>query len=280
MKKAVTIGTFGMPNKTLKEKFVIAKKAGFDGVELSVDEIGDITLDTSAEEIRAIADSAKECGIEIHSVTGGTFFKYSLASENEESRKLSARYIKKQIEAAKICGADTILFVPGMVDASIAGRQEVIPYDVAYENALSGVKELVPYAEEAGVCLAVENVWNKFLLSPLEMRDFIDECESEFVGAYFDVGNVLQTGFPEHWIKILGGRIKRVHVKDFKAAVGNIMGFVPLLSGSVDYPSVMKALSKIGYDKWLTSEVSPSVYCPEATLYNTSVAMDYIINGK
>ena len=280
MKKGITIGTFGMPDKTLKEKFLIAKDAGFDGVELSVDEAGAITLDTTKDEIKKISDTAKECGIEIHSVTSSTFFKYSLSSENCNSRKLAADYIKKEIETAQVCGADTILFVPGLVDASIAGRQEVIPYDIAYENALRGVKELVPIAEDAGVNLAVENVWNKFLLSPLEMRSFIDECDSEYVGAYFDVGNVVRTGFPDHWIKILGSRIKRVHVKDFKSPVGNILGFSPLLSGSVNYPVVMKALAEIGYDKWITSEVSPSAYYPEATVYNTAMAMDYIIGNK
>jgi len=107
------------------------------------------------------------------------------------------------------------------------------------------------------VALCIENVWNKFLLSPLEMRDFIDSFNSEMVGAYFDVGNVLLTGYPEHWIRILESRIKRVHVKDFRRSVGTVDGFVDLLEGDVDFQAVKEALSDIGYDGYVTAEMLP-----------------------
>ena len=107
--------------------------------------------------------------------------------------------------------------------------------------ALECISRLVPTAEDLGVSIAIENVWNKFLLSPLEMRDFIDHFDSENVGAYFDVGNVLLTGYPEQWIRILGPRIKRIHIKDFKNSIGTEDGFVDLLEGDIDFEAIKKS---------------------------------------
>ncbi|GAG27908.1 unnamed protein product, partial [marine sediment metagenome] len=130
-------------------------------------------------------------------------------------------------------------------------------YDVCYERATEAVKQILPAAEEAGVVIGIENVWNKFLLSPLEMRDFIDNFGSKMVVAYFDVGNILLTGYPDQWIRILGERIKRVHVKDFKTSVGTVEGFVDLLEGDVDFEAVKQALGEIGYDGYVTAELLP-----------------------
>ena len=129
-------------------------------------------------------------------------------------------------------------------------------YDVVYDRALEAMKELKADAEAAGVVIALENVWNKFLLSPLEMRNFIDAVGSDYVKVYFDVGNTQFIGFPEHWIKILGSRIARIHMKDFKEAIGNLDGFCELLQGNVNFPAVMKALREVGYDSYLTTEIN------------------------
>ena len=134
---------------------------------------------------------------------------------------------------------------------------EVIDYDVCYRRAGEAVRQIVSTAEETGVTVCIENVWNKFLLSPLEMRDFIDSFKSKMVGAYFDVGNILLTGYPEQWIKILGPRIKRIHVKDFKKSIGTVEGFVDLLDGDVNFEVVKKALAQIKYDGYVTSEILP-----------------------
>ncbi len=134
---------------------------------------------------------------------------------------------------------------------------EVIPYDLCFEHACEGLRRILPIAEEAGVVICIENVWNKFLLSPLEMRDFIDSFNSEMVGVYFDVGNVLLTGYPEQWIRILGKRIRRLHVKDFKRSIGTVDGFVDLLEGDVDFQKVKEALVDIGYDGYVTAEILP-----------------------
>jgi hexulose-6-phosphate isomerase len=126
----------------------------------------------------------------------------------------------------------------------------------------------------------VENVWNKFLLSPLEFRAFIDSFQNERVGAYFDVGNVLATGYPEDWIATLGHRIGRVHFKDYRRNVGSADGFCDLLSGDVNWPEVMRALRAVPYDGWVAAEMIPPVpfykHCPEVLIPNTSRAMDAI----
>lgn len=149
--------------------------------------------------------------------------------EIKDCIKLAKEIVKKMLEFASYLDVDTILVIPGTVDVFFNPRVEVIPYDVAYERAFEVIKECIPVAEEYKVTIGLENVWNKFLLSPLEFRDFVDKFNSEYVGAYFDVGNVLLTGYPEHWIRILNKRIKKVHIKDFRTSVGNVNGFVDLL---------------------------------------------------
>jgi hexulose-6-phosphate isomerase len=130
---------------------------------------------------------------------------------------------------------------------------------------------------ERDVYIGIENVWNKFLLSPLEMRNFIDEVGSGYVGSYFDVGNVLQYSYPEYWIEILGKRIKKVHIKDFDTSIGNINGFKPLLQGDVNWRKVVKALMDVEYDSFITAELSPYKTCPEQLVYDTSRHMDEIL---
>ena len=121
-------------------------------------------------------------------------------------------------------------------------------------------------------------MWNKFLLSPMEMADFIDKVGSDYVGSYFDVGNVVYIGHPEHWIKILGKRIKKVHLKDYRKEAGGLCGFVDLLSGDVNWKNVTDKLGEIGYDGWVTAEMLPPyTFYPETIVYNTSNAMDKIL---
>ena len=177
-------------------------------------------------------------------------------------------------------GCDTILVVPGAVEVAF-DPGEVVEYDVAYDRALSALRELAPVAESLNVSIGVENVWNRFFLSPMEMADFIDKVGNEWVGAYFDVGNVLFSGYPEHWIKILNKRIKKVHFKDYRRAAGDLHGFVDILAGEVNWPAVMDQLAKIGYDNWVSAEMLPPyTHYPEAIVYNTSLAMDKILGRK
>jgi L-ribulose-5-phosphate 3-epimerase len=218
-----------------------------------------LTDKATKEECRAIVAQAKKIGIEISSVASGESWFASPTANDAKVRKQIIDFTKKALQITKWLGTDAYLFVPGAVDVFFLPDAEVIPYDVCYKRAVEAVLKLVPTAEKVGVSVGIENVWNKLLLSPLEMCCFIDGFQSKRVGAYFDVGNVLLTGYPEHWIKILGKRIKRVHIKDFKKSVGTVAGFVDMLEGDVDFAAVKKALSAIGYKGYVTAEMIPYV---------------------
>lgn len=279
MKKGISIWSFTEPK--LENCFKIAKAAGFDGVEVALAETGEINLESTKEEILKIKECAKNIGIELYSVASGLYWDYSLTANDENVRVKAKNIVKKQLEIASWLGCDTILVVPGAVGIDFIPNKEVVEYDVAYERALEAFKELKYYAEELKVSIGIENVWNKFLVSPIEMRNFIDEIGSDFVGAYFDVGNVLINGYPEHWIKILNNRIKKVHFKDYRKQAGGLHGFVDLLAGDVDYPKVMEEFKKIGYDGWVTAEMLPPyTHYSDAIIYNTSNSMNKILGRK
>ena len=279
MKKGISIWSF--PAQTLKESFALAKDAGFEGVEVALDEVGELSLTTTDEELAAIKASAEECGIELYSVASGLYWKYWLTADCEEEREKAKSIVRRHLYVAKALGCDTILVVPGSVNVDFEDPSKVVDYKTAYERSLAALQELKVDAEAMGVSIGVENVWNKFLTSPMEMNDFLDKVGSDFVGSYFDVGNVLFNGFPEHWIRILGNKIKKVHFKDYRKVAGGLHGFVDLLAGDINYPAVMKAFEEVGYDGWVTAEMIPSYrFYTETIIYNTSNAMDKILGRK
>lgn len=279
MKKGISIWSFAEPD--LKKCLMLAKQAGFDGVEVALDEQGPVSLNSTREEMLELKAFAEELGLEFYSVASGLYWTYNYTSNLEENREKAKAITRKQLEVASYLGCDTILVVPGAVKVAFDPESELVEYDVAYERALSALKELAPYAEELKVSIGVENVWNKFLLTPLEMARFIDEVGSDYVGSYFDVGNVMYIGYPEHWIKVLGSRIKKVHLKDYRVAAGGLHGFVDLLAGEVNWPAVMDQLNKVGYDGWVSAEmIPPYTYYPETIIYNTSNAMDSILGRR
>lgn len=276
MKKGINIWSFTEPD--LEKVFKLAKDAGFDGIELAVDENW---LSYTEEDVKKIKKSADSYGLELYSLSSGLYWQYNYTSELKENREKAREITKKQLKIASWLGCDTILVVPGAVNVSFEPNSEIVDYDVAYERALSALKELAPLAEELKVSIGIENVWNDFLLSPLEMRDFIDKINSPYVGSYFDVGNVVYCGFPEQWIKILNKRIKKVHFKDYRRDVGSLSGFVDLLAGDVDYKKVMETFNEVGYDGWVSAEmIPPYKQYSETIIYNTSNAMDKIIGRK
>lgn len=261
-----------------------ARAAGFDGIELALNEAGPMSLESGEEEFIQYRELAEKEGISISSVATGLYWSYSFTSASEGTRAKAAAIAKRQMDAAALLGADTVLIVPGAVGVDFIPGCEIVDYDVAYERAAVAVKELAGYAEARKIHIGLENVWNKFLLSPLEMRSFIDAIASQYVGVYLDVGNVVYSGYPEQWVKILGSRIKKVHFKDYRRDVGSVAGFVDLLSGDVDYPAVVKALENIGYDSFVTAEMIPPVpfykHYPEQLIYNTSKTMDRILGRR
>ena len=189
-------------------------------------------------------------------------------------------WVKKILGVASWLEVDTVLIVPGAVDVSFKPGFPVVSYDKIYERLFQALEELAPIAETYKINIAIENVWNKFLLSPVEMKHFIDSIGSSYVGVYFDVGNVLQIGIPEQWIKILGSRIKKVHFKDFKKSIGTAEGFVNLLYGDVNWPDVISALKEIEYNSYVIAELSPPKFHPESLIFETSISMDKILGRK
>ena len=171
--------------------------------------------------------------------------------------------------------------MPGSVSVEFVPERPVVAYDVCWQRAVAEMRRLAPVAAEHQIHIGVENVWNKFLLSPLEMRAFIDEIGSEWIGSYFDVGNVVYAGYPEQWIRILGKRIKKVHFKDFRRNPGGLNSFVDILAGDVDWPTVMQAFEDIGYDGWATGEMIPAYgHASDQIIYNTAASMGRILEKK
>jgi hexulose-6-phosphate isomerase len=279
MKKSVNLWI--LPgNVKFEEGLKMIKDAGFEAVEVNTTEDGGIlNLNCKEDEAKKVAEIIRKNGLEIASLLVGQFWKYPLSSPNPEIRKKGEELLEKGIKIAKYLGTDAILVVPGVV-ASLSGEGEIVSYDVAYKNSQESIKKYVELAEKNNVYICVENVWNKFLLSPVEMKRFVEEIGSEYVKVYFDVGNILIIGFPEMWIRILGKLIKRIHLKDFKLSVGNINGFCDLLEGDVNWYEVIKALKEVGYDSYLTAELGPYKCYPETKIYNTSLAMDKILGRK
>ncbi|MFF2091466.1 sugar phosphate isomerase/epimerase family protein [Paenibacillus sp. NPDC058174] len=277
MKKGINAWSFPA-DLSVRESILLAADAGFDGIELSLNATGELSLESTEEQLREIRSIADDAGIALTSLASGLYWDYPLTSANAETRQKAKDVAKKQLESAAILGVDTILIVPGAVGVDFIPGSEVVPYDQAYDNALEGFQSLAPLAEAVKVAIGIENVWNKFLLSPLEMRGFIDAVGSDYVGSYFDVGNVVYAGYPEHWISILNKRIKKVHFKDYRRQAGGLHGFVDLLAGDVNYPEVVKALGEIGYDDYVIAEmIPPYTHHTKQIIYNTSAAMDAIL---
>lgn len=245
LKKSLGLGMI-TEDLSLSDKFKVAKDLGFDGVELNSPV--DFTLD---EINKAKANS----GIETPTVVNNDHWRVPLSDPDPEVRKNCIASVAKSLEEIKELGGDTVLVVPGVVNDKVS-------YEDAYYRSQNSIRELIPYAEKTGMQIGLENVWNNFLISPVEAKRFIDEINHPLVGWYFDIGNVLRYGWPEHWIKTLNHRIMKLHIKEFSRELMNSSGLwegfkVDLLKGDNNWPVVMKAVSDINHQGgWLTAEVS------------------------
>ncbi len=260
------------PALSLAECFQMTKRAGFDSIEINIAEDGELTLDSDEGAVRAIVASAKNAGIELSSLSTGLGWRYPLGSLDPTIREKARAVVRKSLQVADWMGVDTILVVPGVVNADA-------PYDEVYKFAQEGLRAVAPDAERLKVSIGVENVWNKFLLSPIEFARFVDEIGNPYVGAYFDAGNILLYGYPDQWIRILGDRIKKVHVKDFKANIGNGTGFCNPLQGDVPWAKVRAALEGIGYDEFVTAEVDGYKGHPEVGLKHIAESLRSVFSG-
>lgn len=277
----------------LAEKFRFAKECGYDGVELALLREGEFSPSCSERQFREIRKIASDEGVELPSITNTLSWTCSFTSGRREIRERAKTVLKQEIDIACAIGAPAVLALPGFVSMNFSVNElhpaadtsdplgyhpasEVIHYADAYNRAVEGYQEAASYAEAAGIVICVENIWSGFLLSPLEMRDFIDAVGSRYVRAYFDVGNVRPQGFPEQWIQILGERIERVHCKDFAGSVQSPDCFVPPLAGQINFDAVARALKSIGYNGWVTAEVSVNPQAPRYIAQTASKALDEI----
>lgn len=259
------------PGMPATECISLAKRVGFSAFEVCVGDEGPVRLEATEPEILVIRRHAEKEGVALHSVGCGTGWRYRLSSLDRANREKAEEVTRRALQITHWLGAQALLVVPGVVD-------EQTPYDAAIENALDSLARLRDLAEKLRVAIAIENVWNKFLLSPTEMRDFIDQCDSPYVGAYVDVGNMIPYGYPEQWIRILGRRVQAVHMKDFRASVGTLGGFVMLMEGDVNWPGVMAALREIDYDRALTAEFGPYKHSLETMLQHVVTSLKTIVS--
>ena len=250
---------------------VLAESAriGYDGVEVVVGEEGRLNLFTISDvELRRIREEAGSLGLEIPSVCTGLFWRYNLAGLDERLRRKGIEAVKRGCRVAYMLGASCLLVVPGVATPAVS-------YEDMWRLSKESLLEAASTAEEYGVYIAVENVWNRFLYSPLEFRSFLEDVNHEYVKMYFDVGNVLFIGEPTHWIRSLANYIVCVHVKDFLLRERR---FVPPLQGDVPWKRVMEALRAVGYDYFLTVEVPPYPGDPLKAAMDCKTALDIIMS--
>lgn len=269
MKKS--INAWSVDSSTdFKEMFVQLKCAGFDAVELNLDAAGrsahSLTLETTDEELINIRHDAENAGIEIASVSSSL---YGIKLGNPEMHDEAEKIILHHIHCAKLLGVDSVLVVPG---ANIAAGHDIY---AAHNTAFAFLNKLKPKIEEEGVYICLENVWNGFFTSPFDMANFIDRLDSPFIKAYYDVGNTIAFSDTVSWIKILGNRIKRVHIKGFKrnSAFNNGGMWVDIPDADVDWKCVIEALKEAEYNDYLTAEVSPVKSYESMQDFYTDVAM-------
>ena len=240
LKKGIMWGNIGV-GKTILEKFQAAKRAGFDGVE-----------PLSHLDRNEVLKACDTTGLIIPSVCNAMHWKYLLSDPDPKVREEGVTSLKVSLEDAKAYGADTVLLVPARVG-------DTVGYDDCWKRSVEEIKKVIPLAEQLNVKIAIENVWNNFMLSPMEAASYVDQFQSKSIGSYFDCGNILVYGWPEQWIKILGLRIAKVHIKEFSRKITDKQdkgtGFeVKLMEGDVNWLAVMKALDDIGYSGWTTIE--------------------------
>jgi L-ribulose-5-phosphate 3-epimerase len=233
-KKAFMLG--GVSKGSPLASFQLLKDAGFEGVEL---------ISPNDFDLNDVLSARDKTGLTIHGVSGSRHWQDALSDPDPQVVARGMAAIRQEFADCKAYGGTTVLVVPAVVNRKVGYRD-------AYKRSQKCIRELIPDAEKHGVKIAIEEVWNKFLLSPLEFARYIDEFESPWVGAYFDVGNVVEFGYPEEWIRELGKRILKVHIKEYKK---ERRFNYKLGEGEIDWAAVRTALSDAGYKGWVTAEV-------------------------
>jgi len=264
-----TIFPRGMP---VEETFAAARHAGFAGVEFPLGET--IPIDTPADRLERIADAAEKAKCTIVSLwCSAPLSKNPLNSADADLRAKGAEALKRCIDICAALRCEALLLVPGRLGN---GGHLDVGYEDTWNRVTQALRPIVPYAAKKKVCITPENVWNKFLVSPIEMRTFVEQFHSPYLQTHFDVGNIMQYGFPQDWIATLGNRIRRVHLKDYKLSTRAEQGrFVSLLEGDVDWKAVMAAFVKAGYRGFMSPEYGYEASDPDH-IKRISAAVDKI----
>jgi L-ribulose-5-phosphate 3-epimerase len=282
MRKSINLWAFPYPERmSLEECLLLAKRAGFDAIELNYDLDNDLSPKASPKELAAIRQMADRIGIEISGLCSFLFWPYPLSSNDAAKRKRGVELAALMAEAAGQMGVKNLLVVPGAVHIPWRDDHEPVPNDLCERRAKEAVGQLVGKAEKLRLSLNMENIFfNGFLMTPMEMNQFVDSFGSEAVQVHFDTGNISMFQFAEHWIPILGKRIKNIHFKEFtkKGTDYSLETFRPLLDGTTNWPAVTEALDAIGYTGSVTFEYfHPYPHYPEALIYQTSDSLDRIL---
>jgi len=248
----------------------LIRQAGFNGVELWLEKDGYFSVTTDNVAVRQILRQVQEHGLLISNVSTGLHWETPLSARDPEVRRRAVAIVRRQIELAHLLGTNEILVVAGLVTS------EVTPAE-CYQRCLDSLAPLGREAQAAGVVIGLENCNSeqRFLMGPLEFVRFLDALGPGF-GAHLDVGNIHDTGFPEQWVEVLGARIARVHVKDTLRRRGRGGGsvYTNVFLGDNNWPAIMQALRKVGYDGWLVAEMeAPYRYCPDQQFYDTAAAL-------
>lgn len=265
IKKAVLLSMLPS-NLSVAERFQLARECGFAEIEC-----GTTPEQSKAEEILA---ASKSSGVRIHSVMNSDHWRYPLSSSDPDVVAKCVAGMETSLRNAKLWDAETVLLVPAVVNPQTS-------YHDAWDRSQKQIRKMIPLAKETNVIIAVEEVWNKFLLSPLEFARYVDEFNSPFVRAYFDVGNVVLNGYPQDWIRTLGSRIVKLHLKDFTfrndpAIKKRVADFVNLRDGEIDWKAIHAALLSIGYKGTATVELAGG---DAAYLKDVSHRVDLIFEG-
>jgi L-ribulose-5-phosphate 3-epimerase len=285
MLKSINLWAFPYPQRmTLRECLQLAKDAGFDGIELNYDLDNDLSPKSGTAEYREIRRMADQIGIRISGLCSFLFWPYPLTSNDAEKRARGLELAGKIAQAAHDLDVENVLVVPGAVHIPWRTDHEPVANDICDQRAKEAVGQLARQAEKLKVSLNIENIFfNGYLMTPMEMNEFVDGFSSEHVRVHFDTGNISMFQFPEHWIPVLGARTRNIHFKEFtkKGTDYSLETFRPLLDGTTNWPAVTAALDAVGYRGYVTFEYfHPYPHYPEALIYQTSDSLDRILGRK
>src|SRR5579859_1650158 len=278
MKKAIGDNMF-LKDWSLEKGLGLIKQSGFDGVELWLGAQSWFQVNTPDAEVRALRRKVENAGLAISDVPNTLDWEENISARNPRVRERAMRHVERQIEAAQILGTDSILVVAGLVTSEI-------PYNEVYGRTVESLQALGEKAAKARVKIGCENCCaeQRFLITPREFQQFLNDVNSTWVGIHLDVGNIHETGFAEQWIEIHGPRITRIHLKDVlkhRGRSGNQSVYTNLFLGDNNWPAIRAAMDKVHYDGWLIAEMEARYrYAPDQQFWDTSAAFDRFIAAR